>query len=677
MPPTTHLFVFDTETHAIRPGLLAPPLVCVSLVEARACGMPSEGPLVAPPSPGLLFNADDGAFAIEKALLSQARSCMFVGHNIAYDFAVLAAHRPRLIPFIFDAYDAGRVSDTGIREKLIRLATGDFTTDMSSGSKRQSKFSMAAIFAKRFQIDLSADKDDPASWRLRYNELDGIPVALWPAAARDYAIGDAERTYQLWCAQASDTYSGVVDKHTGLVTNEQEQAAAAFCLHLMGVWGVRTDHATVEALAARLEGGVKEVRDALTDPSVALFRAKDGSKDVKRLRALIDAAYLGAGRTPPSTEKGGTSTAKETLLAAPVEGQQTVLGGIPVLQALASISADEHNHSTYIPAFRHGVSVPINCGWNVLVESGRTSAWGPNWQNLPRVGGYRECVVPRPGWMFINADYSTIELCALAQVCLDQFGYSEMARALQGGRDLHLEMAADLLGITYEQAYERRKSPEVKEARQMSKALNFGFPGGLGPETLCTWAWATYRVKFGESPEEATEAARGYKNRWLARWPEMREFFRMVSMASASGGGQFTLVQPKSGRLRGGAGYCDGCNSYFQGLAADGAKAAMFYISQECYTGRSALWKGEGMSPLFGSRLTMFVHDEFIGESPEEQAPAAAERLSEVMAAGMKLYLPDIPVKCAPVLMRRWYKDAEEVRDENGTLVPWEPKEKA
>jgi DNA polymerase I-like protein with 3'-5' exonuclease and polymerase domains len=83
------------------------------------------------------------------------------------------------------------------------------------------------------------------------------------------------------------------------------------------------------------------------------------------------------------------------------------------------------------------------------------------------------------------------------------------------------------------------------------------------------------------------------------------------------------------------------------------------------------------MSPLFGSRLTMFVHDEFIGESPEEQAPAAAERLSEVMAAGMKLYLPDIPVKCAPVLMRRWYKEAEPVWDDAGNLLVWEPSEKA
>ena len=670
------IFVFDTETHLIRPGLLAPPLVCLTYVSDRPIPVPSNGPFPDIYTKGILTNADIGAAALEAVL--KVPEIRIVGHNVAYDMAVCAAHRPSLLPLIFDAYDAGRVSDTGIREKLIRLSLGDFTTDMSSGSKRQTKFSMAAIFQKRFNIDLSGDKDDPAAWRLRYHELDGIPTSQWPAAAKEYAIGDAERTYLLWCAQCSDaSFAQVVDAETGLVTNEQEQAAAAFCLHLMGVWGVRTDHETVESLAARLENNVKAVRDALTDPRVALFRAKDGSKDVKRLRALIEEVYAGAGRQPPTTEKGGTSTSKETLLSAPVEGQPLVLDGVPVLQALASISADEHNHSTYIPAFRHGVSVPINAGWNVLVESGRTSAWGPNWQNLPRVGGYRECVVPRPGWTFINADYSTIELCALAQVCLDQFGYSEMARALQAGRDLHLEMAADLLSITYEQAYERRKTQEVKDARQMSKALNFGFPGGLGPETLCTWAWATYRVKFGDTPEEATQAARGYKNRWLARWPEMREFFAMVSMASAAGGGEFTLTQPRSGRLRGGAGYCDGCNSYFQGLAADGAKAAMFYLSQECYTGRSAMWTGEGLSPLYGSRLTIFVHDEFIGEAPEEQAAAAAERLSEVMAAGMKLYLPDIPVKCAPVLMRRWYKDAEEVRDENGTLVPWEPKEKA
>lgn len=660
----TTLFVFDTETHAIRPGLLAPPLVCVSWYHADPVEVPSNGPLPTIEQGGLDL-AELGTCIVEERLLHSTDR--IVGHNIAYDMAVLAARRPELLPAIFAAYDAGRVSDTGIREKLIKLAVGDFTTDMASGSKRQTKFSMAEIFRRRFNIDLSADKDNPDAWRLRYNELDGVPLDQWPEEAKAYALGDAERTYLLWCAQAGDTYSGVVDAE-GLVTNEQEQAAAAFCLHLMGCWGVKTDGAAVEALAAKLTGSVARVKDALTG---TLIRAKDGSKDTKLLKKWIEDAYAGAGLAPPTTEKGATSTAKETLLAAPVEGQPLVHGQ-PVLQALASISADEHNHNTYIPAFRAGALTPINAGWNCLVESGRTSCWSPNWQNLPRVGGYRECVVPRPGWVFINADYSTIELCALAQVCLDQFGYSEMARALQAGRDLHLEMAADLLDITYEQAYERRKDADVKEKRQMAKALNFGFPGGLGAETLTTWAWATYRVKFGDTPEEATAAARGYKARWLKRWPEMRQFFDMVSSATSATGGQFTLEQPKSGRLRGGTGYCDGCNSYFQGLAADGAKAAMFYLSQECYTGTSALWHGDEPSPLFGARLSMFVHDEFIGEAPEEFAPAAAERLAEVMRLGMALYLPDIPIIAKPVLMRRWYKDAEPVYVD-GVLVPWEP----
>lgn len=767
--------VLDCESELIRRGLLAPPLVCTALlVETQPVRHPEawvqrqawlDGGV---DYLGVLDKTD--SIEVTRQMLEDP-NVQFAGHNIAYDFGLMAAKDETLITLIFAAYEAGRVCDTRIREKLIRLAQGQMSSDFASGSKRQQKFGLGNIMAARWGLDFSADKNGSAEeqddgtmvvtgegWRLRFGELIDVPLDQWPQDALDYVKGDVYKTHKLLWAQVEDEQSGVVDPETGFVTNEAETVAAAWALHLAAIWGVRTDGKTVSDLAERLHLSVSAVKDLLADPAIGIFR-HTGKKNTTRLKELICIAYGGEDKAPRVVHKPkkgekkreycgcaapvwkrttcqvcgghaaeGISTEKEHLIAAPHERQLTVLlkrevdkvmklVNVPVLEALASISADEHNGTTYIPAFSHGTIYPINCGWNELVESGRTSCWGPNWQNLPREGGYRECVVPRPGWIFANADYSTIELCALAQFCLDQFGESAMAVALQAGRDLHLEMAADLLNLSYNEVVLRKwrgdiidpkhqehnrlprmllvaasewkctegeallvfkaEAKEVKAKRQMAKALNFGFPGGLGAETLIVWAWKTYRVKFGETWEEAVRVAKAYKDRWLARWPEMRKFFAYISQATASGGGETTFVQPRSGRLRGGTGYCDGCNTHFQGLAADGAKAAMFFISQECYTGYSTLWTraehGDEKSGLWGSRLTIFVHDEFILEAVEWDAVRAAERLAVVMNYGMSLYIPDIPIKCAPVLMRRWYKDAESVYDADGTLIPWEP----
>ena len=79
------------------------------------------------------------------------------------------------------------------------------------------------------------------------------------------------------------------------------------------------------------------------------------------------------------------------------------------------------------------------------------------------------------------------------------------------------------------------------------------------------------------------------------------------------------------------------------------------------------------LSPLYGSRLVNFSHDETIIEIPEERAHEAAMRQAEVMIQQMRTVVPDVLVKAEPALMRNWWKNAEAVY-ENGKLVPWEPK---
>jgi len=632
---------FDTETYRIVPGRLAPTPVVLTFTTSNGTEK--------------AVTPDEGARLL-RAWCEDA-STIIIGHNVAFDMGVMVAAYPDLVEPVFAAYAAGRVRDTVLREKLIRLASGEMSSDFGAGSKMTS-FSMEAVFKVRFNEDLSALKTGDDAWRINYHRLAGVPLEQWPKDAIDYAMGDATRTMRLFLAQGKDD-SLVVDVATGAVTNEQEQVAAAWGLHLAGVWGLRTDPHAVAALARRLDEEALAHEAAMR--AAGVLRA-NGSKDLTRIKGLVEECL---GDNAPRTEKGAISTDRECLMRT----------GHPALKAVAELGAIDKLRKTYVPVLLQGTEVPINPSWNTLVESGRTSCRGPNLQNLPRKGGVRECFIPRKGRIFASADYSTLELCTLAQVCLDLFGHSAMFEALHAGRDLHLQMAASILGVDYDEVLRRHKAkdPQVKEMRQLAKAANFGYPGGLGAASFQTYAAATYNVTVTE------DESRQLKSQWLEAWPEMRTFFdhvgRQLQMRDA-----FDLVQPRSGRIRGQVGYCDGCNSHFQGLAADGAKAALFFIQQECYTGKSEIWRdGYSASPLHGCRMVAFIHDEFVLEVPEDLslAQAAVARLVDVMVEGMALYVPDVPIKAEPTLMRRWYKEAEPVWDADGKLLVWEPKEKA
>jgi DNA polymerase I-like protein with 3'-5' exonuclease and polymerase domains len=289
------------------------------------------------------------------------------------------------------------------------------------------------------------------------------------------------------------------------------------------------------------------------------------------------------------------------------------------------------------------------------MDTGRTSASKPNLQNPPRKGGVRECFVSRPGTCFVFTDYDTLELRALSQACLDILGRSKMAEALRRGEDLHLSLAAEMLGISVADALARQDSgdPQIAEYRQQAKPANFGFPGGMAAPSFREYAEG-YGVKLSEAQ------AQDIRDAWFKKWPEMQDYFSHV------GNLRDPLTQLRSGRLRGGASFTAAANGFFQGLAADGAKEALWRVAKECYT--------DPESPLWGCHPVLFLHDEIGLEVPDGNT-AAAERLAVVMREAMQAWIPDVPITCGPVMMRRWYKGAKAVR-ENGVLVPCKPEGK-
>ena len=367
--------------------------------------------------------------------------------------------------------------------------------------------------------------------------------------------------------------------------------------------------------------------------------------------------------------------------------------------------------SADIPTLKSGTTAPIHTRFEELQETGRTGSSNPNVQNVARgekcmrcrgkkqtppcercagTGaelGARECFIPRElMWdaatqsmqpaELVDSDYNLGELHTLAQSCLWTFGWSKLADVLREGRDPHTVVACRILGISYEDGLKLKKIKDsvFDNARNSGKAVNFGKPGGLSAKTMRAYAVRSYGVDLPE--ERWVEILR----MWDEEWQEMPHYFRWIDgmkgkrgRATVDKAGHrkieqlYNLAQPWSGRLRAGCTYCSACNSGYQGLLSDILKRAGWYLFKACYLRGSM----PGADALYGCRPVNEIHDQFLVEAPAVRGDAAARAVGALMNRAGAEICPDVPVRCDPILARRWSKRAEE-RRAGGVLVAWE-----
>lgn len=679
------MIALDLETFLIRRPVAAPRPVC-----AQWCDMPPEHDL-----DGRLRLISDAREELD-FWLSDGTDTIY-GHNIAYDMTCLMAWDSDLIEPIFRAYSEGRVQDTLLNQKLIDIAHGELDFRKTRG------YDLGTV-AARYKMEV--DKSDP--WRLRYSELVNIPIENWPQEACEYAIRDATVTYRVAQNQIDACKAWQLEHGSPILHQGPARARADLALRLGSIWGVRTDAKRCEVVAEFTRNEIERMKDALTKETRKVLVSKrvkgvdivvekdeplvrkDGSKNTKVVKEIVKQLFEARGEQPPMTDAGDISTEKDTMILAGAGWAQGTeerrLSEVCVTYAEYTTA---NNLLNRVEDLLKGTELPLQPRYDSLLETGRTSSSkgsskkpepgqleGIQIQNFPRgfdkkqlallkqLGlppiGARECLVPREGNVFVLADYSSAELHTLAQVHIDLFGQSTLAEILNSGKDVHLLFGCEAYGggVNYEDIKHLKGEAPYKDWRQSAKPIVFGRPGGMGPRKIVITARKSYGVVF-----DLVEA-----KRLIALYdsmiPEMPRYFGFIN--SALGGGERALMrQLRSGRWRGAATYSAMANSYFQGLAADGALEALYKVALECHSVRN--------SALYDFRIVAFVHDEIVLEGPEARANDAAHRLQQIMEHEMNVFTPDCPTPAEPVVTRVWSKAAKQVWDGEKRLVAWEP----
>lgn len=637
----------DFETHLFSPGDMAPRPVCLTYCNDSD----------AQRKPGILQcwdrpNGTNPAFEYLWHLFAETTDSI-VGHNLAFDTSVACERWPSLAPMIWQAYEDDRCIDTGLAQRLI-----DYYLDA-----RRRSYSLGALCETHLGVKLDKAED---GWRMRYAELDGVPVDQWPERATKYALEDARNTLLLL-----ENLLGQASEIGYRLPTLPKETTWDFCLRQASNRGLVVDSKRASDFLEYCQKEQDRFRLKLFEAGVIRFKRKG---DQRLYEAGAKFGFFKQDAFSKNT-KWVRDQIENTL---GVDADRTATGLIAAnKRALEKCKArssaewfDDHLQydgvtkviNTY--AVKLATNALIHPGFNVIgARSSRVSSFKPNIQNQPRKKGIRESFTARAGYCLVACDYDAQEMRTLAQACVNLGLKSKLAASFQGDTnfDPHTDFASTVMGVDYQQGLKLKASgdKELKNNRQRMKAANFGFLGGMGARKFSIYAQG-YGLNLS-----VLECQR-LREQWLDQWPEMVGFFnhvRFETSPSLFGAAMGGMYESPLGFVRGNCRYTQFANSHFQCLAAHVTKTAAQKVTRQ-----RMLKKG----PLANSYLVCQIHDELILEIPLDELTEAAAELERLMIEAQEEFTPDVPAAATAAAMTHWSKDAETLRDDSGNLVVWQ-----
>lgn len=248
-----------------------------------------------------------------------------------------------------------------------------------------------------------------------------------------------------------------------------------------------------------------------------------------------------------------------------------------------------------------------------ITATGRISSTEPNLQNIPvrmELGRLiRKVFVPEEGYVFLDADYSQIELRVLAHMSGDE----KLIQAYTEAQDIHRLTASEVFHVPFDQVTDLQ--------RRNAKAVNFGIVYGISSFGLSQ--------DLSITRKEASE----YIEKYFESYPRIKGFLDgLVEEGKEKGyvttmfGRRRPIPELKSSNfMQRSFGERVAMNSPIQGTAADIIKIAMNRVYRRL--------KEENLK----SRLVLQVHDELLIETYKEEIEEVSAILREEMKGAAKL----------------------------------------
>ena len=251
-----------------------------------------------------------------------------------------------------------------------------------------------------------------------------------------------------------------------------------------------------------------------------------------------------------------------------------------------------------------------------ITATGRISSTDPNLQNIPvrtEMGSkIRDIFVPKEGYVFVDADYSQIELRVLASLSGDE----KLIESYHSAADIHAATASQVFHVPLEEV-----TPEL---RRNAKAVNFGVVYGISAFGL------------SEDLSISRKEALDYINNYFKIYGGVKKFLdKQVADAKEKGyvKTMFGRIRPipeikSSNFMTRSFGDRVAMNSPIQGSAADIMKISMLKVDE-------ALEKSG-----FDARIVLQIHDELLVEVKEDEAAKVSELVENAMKEAVSLKVP-------------------------------------
>ena len=389
-----------------------------------------------------------------------------------------------------------------------------------------------------------------------------------------------------------------------------------FVLYDMEKEGICMDAVALKEYSKELEGSIIELEKKIHEAAGEAFNINSP----KQLGVIL---FEKLGLPNGKKTKTGYSTSADVL--------EKLAGEYPIVADILEYRTLSKLKSTYADGLQNFVEADgkIHTSFNqTITATGRLSSTEPNLQNIPiriELGRLiRKVFHPEKGNMFVDSDYSQIELRILAHMSGDE----KLIEAYNSGQDIHSTTASQVFHVPFEEV-----TPLL---RRNAKAVNFGIVYGISAFGL------------SQDLDISRKEAQEYIDRYFETYPKIKEFIDKT-VADAKESGKTTTIYGRirpipelssSNFMQRQFGERVAMNAPIQGTAADIIKIAMIRVHDRLIK--------EG----YESRLILQVHDELLIETKENEKDAVIALLEEEMHQVATL---SVPLEVGTAWGENWY----------------------